>query len=441
MSNKAPVPAVVSFLSWLLFCFLSCAGSPHLYQDIDDEVRSASYIKALSSMEKRDVKSSIYNNKNVILYYLDRGIIEHYAGLWHESSKNLEEAERLIEAAFTRSIGQEISSYIINDNAKDYSGEDYEDLYINVFNALNYYQRNDIEGALVEVRRVNEKLIYLADKYERAREKVVTSNTDLDDPQYSVEAVKFSNSALARYLSLLFYRAQGNYDSVRIDFQELHRAYELAPDVYNHPPPASLDEEISIPQGKARLNVLSFTGMSPIKEEVTRQIPLPLPPPNTLARLALPRMLDRPSAIERVEVVLNSRQRFTLELLEDMSRVATETFKAKYSLTVIKTAARTIAKTIASAGAAKAAEERAEGLGFVIGLLGKIASDVSEQADLRMSRYFPGRAYVGGINLDPGIYSMTVNYYGNRGLIASDQESNVLVEAGKLNLMKFVCLK
>jgi len=392
-------------------------------------------------MDNSDVLRTVYPPKNAILYQLDRGMIEHYAGLWTDSSQNLQEAERLIEAAFTTSISQEIGSFILNDNVKEYPGEDYEDLYTNVFNSLNYYQRGDLEGALVEIRRVNEKLAFLSDKYVTAEKKITDANPDLAGSEYAPQAVRFSNSALARYLSLLFFRSTGNSDNARIDLQELYNAYKLAPSVYTNPPPSSLENELSIPAGQARLNVIAFTGLSPIKKEVNIMLPMPLPSPNNWARLSLPQMVERPSAVSSIEVIVSGGPRLNLELIEDISKVAQETFKARYGLIVLKTTARTIGKSIASASIARAARRQDEGLGSLFGLIGRIASDLSESADTRISRYFPGRAWVGGINLDPGVYSVTINYYGPGGLTASEQRNNIQVQAGQLNLAEFVCLK
>ena len=439
MSSKAA--AAKAAVLFLLPCLFSCATGSDYYREIDAGVSAGAFDLALSSMENSDTLRYAYPPRNEILYFLDRGMIEHYAELWTDSSRSLEEGERLIEAAFTKSISQEISSYIVNDNVREYPGEDYEDLYVNVFNALNYYHRDDTEGALVEIRRVNEKLRYLAGKYEVAAKKITDSNSSLESGEYAIEAVKFSNSALARYLSMLFFRGTGNNDNARIDLEELYRAYELAPAVYNHPPPSSLPDELAIPPGKARLNVMGFIGLSPVKEEVNISLPLPLPSPNNWARLALPNMIDRPTAINSIEVILDGSLRFSLELMEDISRVVQETYKARYGLIVLKTTARTIAKSVTSAGAASVVEKQASGWGSLVGFIGRVASDLSENADLRVSRYFPGRVYTGGINLDPGVYSVTVNYYGARGLIASEQRENVGVYMNKLNLVEFVCLK
>jgi hypothetical protein len=437
----------MKFLSLLLpvivFAILSCAAIPNAYAPIDAGIRNGAFESALAHFddEKGTARKSVYTSKNEILFYLDRGMVGHYAGLYWDSSRDLEMAERLIEEAFTKSISQEIGSYLLNDNVKNYSGEDYEDLYVNVFNSLNYYHNNDLEGALVEIRRMNEKLQHLGDKYEKAKEKVLESNNRVDPRQLPMEASRFSNSALARYLGVLFYRGAGKDDDARIDYEELVRAYGLAPAVYKNPLPFSAGEELSIPVGKGRLNVIAFTGLSPVKEEENIIIPLPFAWPNNTARLALPKMVDRSSDVLRAEAVLDSGEKFTLELIEDMSAVARETFKSGYGLTVLKTSARAITKAAAIAVSAQATSEKnSEGLGSLVGFLGRVATEATEQADTRISRYFPSYALAGGINVNPGKYTVTVNFYGKGGLVHSENKEMTARE-NTLNLEEFVCLK
>ena len=427
----------------IILILFSCASGPGAYAQIDGEVHAGSFVNAFNALENPGgrARKTIYNPKNEILLHLDRGMLAHYAEMYRESSSSLELAELLIEEAFTKSISQEIGTYLLNDNVRDYSGEDYEDLYCNVFNSLNYYHENNLEGSLVEIRRLNEKLNYLADKYERAKKIVLDSNDQIDPGTLPMEASKFSNSALARYLGMLFYRGTGRFDSARIDSEEIYRAYDLAPDVYYHSIPSSVADELVIPPGMARLNIIAFTGLSPIKEEENIIIPLPLAPPNHFARLAFPKMVNRPRSITRAEAILDSGEIFPLELIEDMGAVARETFKSRHGLIVLKTTARTIIKNTTSAVAAAVISERKdESLGALVGILGKIFTEVSEQADTRLSRYFPSHALVGGLNLDPGDYFLTVNYYGIGGLVTSERR-NISVRERSLNIEEFICLK
>ncbi|MCL2070492.1 MAG: hypothetical protein FWH19_05860 [Treponema sp.] len=439
MKNNGPAFLAAA----LLFVFFSCASNPAAYAPIDSNVRFGSFDGALYALnnERNRSRGAIYGPGNDILFYLDRGMIQHFAGLYSESSQDFLQAERLIEEAFTRSLSQELGTFILNDNARDYGGEDYEDLYINVFNALNFYHMGNLEGALVEVRRLNEKLNHMADRYERAKRRVTDSNELPTEARLPMEASQFSNSALARYMGMLFYRGTGRTDSARIDYQELLRAYELAPEVYYHSLPASVHEELTVPAGLGRLNLIAFTGLSPIKVEENIVVPLLLPAPYHFARLPLPRIVNRPQYANRVEAVLDSGQRFPLELLEDMGAVARETFKSRYGLTVLKTTARVMIKYTAGLGAtAAAAQNNDGGLAILVAFFSRIFAEASERADLRLSRFFPSHALVGGINLAPGNYELTVNYYGFGGLLHSEQRQ-ITVRQGGLNLEEFVFLR
>jgi len=95
------------------------------------------------------------------------GMLYHYDGDYVKSNEFLTEAEYAIEDLYTKSVGKAVASMLLNDNALDYFGEDYEDIYLNIFKALNYFHMNKSEDAFVEIRRVNNKLNLLEDKYKK----------------------------------------------------------------------------------------------------------------------------------------------------------------------------------------------------------------------------------------------------------------------------------
>jgi hypothetical protein len=81
---------------------------------------------------------------------------------------------------------------------------------------------------------------------------------------------------------------------------------------------------------------------------------------------------------------------------------------------------------------------------MILGLLSigaQVFAEASEKADLRISRYFPAKAYVGGITLTPGTYSYTVTYYSGNRAVSSVRQENVAIRAGGLNLAETICLK
>nr|AGS52315.1 hypothetical protein [uncultured bacterium contig00063] len=440
------------------FLCVSCATKPEAYKDIDNAVNKSDFEAGVEAIVKsQESGKPIYNARNAISLYLDKGLLEHYAGKNRDSSGSLQEAERLIEEAFTKSVTADIASYIANDNTKEYPGEDFEDIYLNVFNALNYYNNGDIDGALVEIRKLtmsSGKLNMLERKYEDADSKTssgamielrnigFTSSPDLP----KAKPVEFSDSALARYLSALFYLAEGKPDDARIEFEQLEAAYNSSKNIYGNPIPKAVAEARAVPAGKARLNIIGFTGLSPIKEEgVFNQI-FPFFQNEVLwyPEFKLPVLVERPSRIDRIEVAVG-HEKFNLELLEDMGAVIEETYNARFSRTFMKTYIRTLLKYAAVDIAATEARRRSEDPLVTLAAVAsafavKKAFDATESADIRMSRYLPDKAYVGGINLDPGNYNVIVHYYAGNSVIAKE-EHNVNIRANTLNLVEVVNLR
>ncbi len=425
-------------------CFLiSCASVSH-YEEIDKDVAAGRYTQSLSRIEES--RDEEYRDRDLIVYYLDAGLLAHFAGSYEKSSKYLQTAERSIENAFTKSISLEASTFLVNDTMREYPGEDHEDIYLNAINALNYYHRGDIDGALVEIRRIDNKIRYLSTKYGTVLTKVQQDLLSKDDSiPYDPEAsrVYFTDSAFARYLGMLLYRADGNYDSARIDRDKIRLAFANQPAMYNFPLPRSLSEELDIPRGKARLNIVSFNGPSPIKTEKVMRI---LISDHNWVKIAIPEFRERPSRIARTVVSIDDGISFELELMEKLSAVARETFKQRAAIIYAKSILRSITKTASSqileAGAENTSDDSAA---LILGLLSlgtQIYAEASEQADLRMSRYFPAQALVGGITVEPGDYTVTVSYYDKANVLIQQRVFEYCtVMPGRLNLLEAVCVQ
>jgi len=443
------------YFSLLALLFFSCATKPEAYKDIDQAVDKDEFDTAVETLRKgQSKKRPLYPEKNAISLYIDKGLLEHYAGNYARSSRDLQEAERLIQEAFTKSVTADIASYITNDNTKEYPGEDFEDIYINVFNALNYYNRGNIDGALVEIRKLTTpsgKLDMLSRKYENVRqgagrgaaETLGGFGVSMNDAMPQGKAVNFSNSALARYLSALFYLSDGNTDGARIEFEQLHEAFASNTKVYYHPVPNPVMDIQTVPSEKARLNIIGFAGLSPIKEE--GYFPAFFPFTYSILRqpiFKLPKLIKRPSAIDRIEVVVEGEGKFDLELLEDMGAVIEETYNAHFANLFFKTYIRLLTKYAAVDIAANMAREQSGELaGLTAAIAGKVAADATEGADIRMSRYIPDKAYIGGVNLDPGTYNIAVYYYSGGAVAAKDERRGVAVRADAPNLIETISLK
>jgi hypothetical protein len=430
------------------FLLFSCASSG-AFARVDETAGLNLYAESAVMLEKK--RTSLYKKRDTVLYYLDKGMLCHYAGQYEDSSRLLEDGERDIEASFTKSVTQAIGSYLFNDNTVEYGGEDYENIYINAFNALNYYHRGEVDGALVEIRRMSGKLENLASRYNMVLsdlQKQASGDNFGQIPPGQNAGTQFNNSALARYLGMLFYRGAGLYDDARIDSEWLRAAYAGAPGVYNHPMPSSIAGELEIPGGSARLNVIAFSGLSPVKREKAQRITLP---GGHWAKIAYPEMVSRHSEAGRIEVVFEQGGGFHLELLENIEAVARETFKARQQVLFLKTVIRAMIKGIGSTALDAAAEAVAEQKGEkrkndtlldTLSFLTQIFADVSERADVRVSRYFPARAWAGGINVPPGNYTFQVIYYSKAGMeISRSRFENCAITENTLNLFEAICLR
>ena len=152
----------------LLVLMLAGCASMDFRAVTEDSLMTGDYEGATKEVEKKQ-ESNYYKGKNSLLYYLDYGFLCHYAGLYEESNKALDEAERLSDELYAKSISREIGSYIINDKVKEYAGEEFEQLYVHIFKCLNYIALNNTEDALVEVRKANERMELLEQKYRESQ--------------------------------------------------------------------------------------------------------------------------------------------------------------------------------------------------------------------------------------------------------------------------------
>ena len=182
----------------------SCASAVHsqkVVQSLDNALASRDIDAALKIVEN----PKNYKDKERLLYYLDAGMLHHYKGDWERSNELLELAESAIEQLQTKSLSRGAGSMLLNDNTLEYSGEDYEDIYINVFKALNYLNLDERDDAFVEIRRLDDKLGYLEQKHAKmAKELLKDSKAEIKPKDLKS---RFHASALARYLSMVMYEA------------------------------------------------------------------------------------------------------------------------------------------------------------------------------------------------------------------------------------------
>jgi len=422
------------------------------FQAIEEKIGEQDFASAANQLAS--YKNKHYKAKDRVLFYLDMGLLHHYNRDYSKSVEYLTEAEDAIDFLFTKSVSRGAASLLLNDNVLEYSGEDYEDIYINVFKAINFIKLDEFDKAFVEIRRLNEKLNVLEDKYrDLARSLQQAEEAEID---FEPGSNRFHNSILGRYLSMLIYRTEGRIDAARIDYNHINDGWQQQRHIYNFPKP-DLSSHLKLGD-KAKLNFISFTGRAPEKKAVERRITtfdnyliVSGSEPENFAqtifwpgldkdyhfKFSLPMMRKRSSQVSRVRVLVNDTKVTELEKIEDISNIAIETFNVKAPLIYTKSVTRSVVKGLIAEKAKVDVEERS---GDIAGLLFRVAADIavdiSENADLRIARFFPGKALVGEIELEPGIYDIRVEYLNRYGsVVFVDRYDRYEVNMTRLNLI------
>lgn len=140
-----------------------------------------------------------------LVYMLDYGVALQQAGRFKESSKTFVAAERISDIQDYTSLSKQAASLLASEEMVQYRGDDYEKVLINAVNAINFLMMNDLESALVEVRRLNNKLHLYRSEAKRP----------------------YEQNPFAFYLGAVIWEADRKYDDAYIAYK---KAYELIPD-------------------------------------------------------------------------------------------------------------------------------------------------------------------------------------------------------------------
>jgi len=464
---------VVKFLAvflFLIFTFIiinRCAStrtSVDFYTPVHTNLINENYSLALKTIEEAKQQGE-YVEKDRVLYYLDKGITLYYMGKADESIATLEKAEQAMEELFTKSISKAAASFILNDNALDYFGEIYENLYVNIFKSLNYIKLNKFDDAYVEVKRVNDKLRELDVKYGEMAKGMNDNENAKGKIKY--ESSHFYNDALADYLSYLIFRADGEEDNSRISFDKMKQAFKTQPQIYDYPFPEQIKYKKPLRRDDMRsfLNIIAFTGQAPYKYEVGGKITtyddfiaitdlgMPLNIPNIYwpgiksgyhFKFSFPALRTPPSRVDRILVFINGEKAGKMPLLENMGKIAEATFKSNQNLIILKTILRTVSKGLIAAEAKKQLRKETKSdvfAGFLMDMAIDLAVDATENADLRCWRTMPQFCYASEYELPKGeSYRIEIHFVDRNNQLISRKVMDNLELGTKLNLVDAVSL-
>ncbi len=444
----------IIFLLLALIITTGCSSirtNTEFYNPILENLKKGNFGEAQKSLTASETAGE-YSEKERVLLHLDKGIVYHYNGEFDKSNAEFELAEEAMEYLYTKSISRGAASAVLNDNVLEYDGEAYEDLYVNLFKALNYLNLNNFDDAYVEIKRVNDKLAKLDTRYE---EKIAMLNKS-DEAKIEIEQSKigYLSNVLAHYISHLIFRAEGEEDNSRISLDKLHETWERYPEVYNFPTPSAIDST-TISRG-SMLNILAFAGTAPVKKPVGARIttfdnfvvvsnpenfqiqPVPFPGVNEgwNFKFVFPSIVEEGTNVYDIEVYVDSVYKGNLELLENMANVARKTFESEKTIIYFKSIMRAVAKGVTSGMISKKLDKETGGgiLGGLASALTNAAFDLTENADLRCWRTLPGYCFTAEFPLDEGVHKIEILFKGQDGKTLSKRTFNNFIIKQGINL-------
>lgn len=420
----------------MLAYFSGCANYrlDQAQQSLRSSFATREFGKTIQLLENYE-KKGVYKNKDNVLYNLEMGMAQHFHHRFDSSSAYLSKAEEQIDRLYTKSISRGLKSFLLtNDNSLEYNGEDYEDIYLNVFKSLNYIHRNNLDAALVEARRVAYKLSQLEIKYEGLASALSQADT-LKKTDWKAGKSNVQNSALGHYLSAILYAKSGKPDDARIEYEKLLQAFDDQPSIFGfQQPDKEALQQIKEPES---FNVLitGFAGRAPIKRQ--NDVRTYLSSEDLYLKFSLPSLHLYNSRVHSVRAVIDDTLKTPVHLIEEMDIVAREVYKVKEPIIYARAFARSLVKAVGTNSISKAIEDENEDLGILANIFGKIGQEVSEKADLRSWQTMPGKAYVNVVKLEPGTHHIKMEYLDRSGRLLFSGEKNIQIStADELELFE-----
>lgn len=428
--------------------FLASCASTKMDQKVYASFEKGDYAKCAKIIEG--------SSKNLkINDAIDVSLFKSYSGDHAGSAQYFEMTKRALDDSYTKSLTRGAASAIINENAREYSGNVYEYLLVNSFNCLNYINMGDLDEALVEVRQGEVKQKEYKNKYGSldisydenlgegqgaARQLGINMNEYWDEvPRKPTAADLYVDSSFSHYLASILYTMDGSGDP------ELHaREYYAL-----NPNGARLRESIQIPEGKGRLDVIALAGK--IKERREGQLVIPfyitdIPLLNPTLKYVFPTVQGIPDGNYSARLVLDNGMTQDLLLVESFDQAVNRdvTIRARrdFSRSFVRSTVKevtTVASCIAMYNNAPNELGRLASLAAIGPMLNAV--NLTETADIRQAKYFPAVAVGGGFTLDPGVYSGTVEFYKDGNLIGKESFSDVRVRKNRISLIEKACIK
>jgi len=430
----------------LVFLLSSCATLPKAQSHIDVMLNSQQYPQAITMLKDNP---QLYGKKNELLYLFDKGLAEHLNQEYQASIETFAKAQQKFDQLYTESLTKIAATWVINDYAVPYHGEDFEHVFINMFQALNYLMLGEYREALVEARDVDSTLNAINFQYQDDQKNVYKEDAFirlLMGIIYEIEPV--SSSINDAYISYI--KAEKIYDNDYNPNYGLRTPEILKENILStarfmglieyskYRNKFKLSEFLSQKEKrkKAEVYLIQYNGFSRIKTEATVTVPLV---DGHIVKVAFPEYKKRAYAIEKSRLLAKSKlgkvYQGSSELVQDIGAIAQKNLDRRKIRYIAKSALRATGRYLFEK---KQKENIKKNRGDIAASLFSFVSNmyniVVEQADLRCWQTLPDQIRLARLIIEPGDYEFTLENFNESGSYLSEikLDPHTLISGQKL---------
>jgi hypothetical protein len=445
---RSPHNSAILFLCALAATLGACRSSFDRHREVlRGQVAQGRWEEAAESLDAPGTRD-LYGSRNELLWLFDRGTVAQALGDSATTVETLNRAEDIMDRERGEDIGDVLSALLINDTLRRYTGEPYEDIYLNVFKMLAHLQAGTLDGgATVEARRLASKANMLRDRYleiypatkrqaldsiGRAQSGDSASASERFVPSWEAdlppsvagtvaenERGAFIESTLGLYLTAAVWMQTDEPGNQRVAAERLVQTIGLHDDLMRGVDPGAFVDLAERAPEESNLLVVALSGLGPTKG-VFRFPPIIID--GAPIYFELPIVRNGPSAAASARVIVDRDPPVTLAFVEDIGAIAAENFRRALPLIYIRTLARAAVKALAMREAVKAFEDKNDNdwarLGVYVGAL--LVPGLTERADTRAWESLPGKAHVGLLALPPGTHRVRVEWLNRSGFVVDE---------------------
>ncbi|MFN3454707.1 MAG: COG3014 family protein [Pseudobdellovibrio sp.] len=378
-------------------------------------------LKILSEKEGRDQLVHMLNYASVL----------QINGDYKQSAIMFNRADQLTDSNDYHSVTNVVASTLGSEEMIQYKGESYEKFLINSMNAINYLMLGDYDAALVECRKINNK--------------ISSFKTEGREP--------YEFSSFARYLSAVIWESQKNYDDAYIEYEG---AYKLDPSI-----PTIKEDLIRISKLAQR-----YESLAKWKKEFSydKEALLAEKTDNSLGELIVihqqgfgarkvarrdqprfPTLLPENQQTQKIKISFfkasHLKQDFIVrdsiesKIIYDVDKISQQTLNKDYNSLI----ARRLGGMAAKAVVASQIGQKNEALGQIAW----IAMNLSDRADLRQWSTLPAKIQMARVFLKPGQYQIKIQGIDYSGSSTADLLSSqvLVVRSGKKTFVNYRSLR